>query len=70
MGWSFASQSNSIRGFQDIEMRLPKLFNVFIANFAGKMILSKQRLCLESKLLLMNKLEKTIVEQQKGQPFF
>ena len=28
-----ASQSNSIRGFQDIKMRLPKLFN---ANFTGK----------------------------------
>ena len=29
------SQSSSIRGFQDIEMRLPKLFN---SNFAVKMI--------------------------------
>ena len=29
-----ASQSNSIRGFHDIQIRLPKLFN---ANFTGKM---------------------------------
>ena len=35
MGWSLASQSYSIRGFQDIEMRLPKLVN---ANFAVKMM--------------------------------
>ena len=35
MGWSLAPPSNSIRGFQDIKMRLPKLSN---ANFAGKMM--------------------------------
>ena len=35
IGWSLASQSNSIRGFQDIEMRLPKLFNAY---FTGKMM--------------------------------
>ena len=34
MGWNLESQSNSIGGFQDIKMRLPKILN---ANLAGKM---------------------------------
>ena len=35
MGWSLVPQSKSMRAFQDIEIRLPKLF---ILNFAGKMM--------------------------------
>ena len=35
IGWSLASQFNSIRGFQDIKMRQPELFN---ANIDFKMM--------------------------------
>ena len=34
-GWSLVSQSSRIKGFQDIKMRLPKLFK---ANFSVKMM--------------------------------
>ena len=73
IGWSLASQSNSIRGFQDIEMRLPKLFNT---NFIGKMM--EFRWCCLSKAnrprlafqLMINEHEKTMAAQQKERPFF
>ena len=35
LGVSIQQHDVSIKGFQDIEMRLPKLFN---ANFTGKMM--------------------------------
>ena len=72
-GWNLVSQSSRIKGFQDIKMRLPKLFK---ANFSVKMMefqwysLSMenwQRLAFQ---LLMNQYAKRAELLQTGRQFF
>ena len=77
MGWGLVSKSSSSRGFQDIEMRLPKLFNT---NLAVKMMefwwycLSKANRQRSDFLLLnwvlISKHMKTTTALQIGLPFF